>query len=69
MTVVEDHFAKALGDTWLKIKAQQKAAGEDGGQKKAGGQDSPTRRPASPASTAKAGGATKAATAQRLVAL
>jgi len=23
---VEDHFAKALGDTWLKLKAQQEGA-------------------------------------------
>ena len=22
---VEDHFAKALGDTWLKLKAKEKA--------------------------------------------
>ena len=29
---VEDHFAKALGDTWLKLKAKEKAEQQQGSE-------------------------------------
>ena len=44
--LVEDHFAKALGDTWLKIKAAK--AAKDGGETNASSKDRQDRSEATP---------------------
>ena len=38
---VEDHFAKALGDTWLKLKAKEKADQQQGAKPEQGKKQQP----------------------------